>query len=292
LLEAPPVTHQLDADFAGQIKLLGYDLPVRTLEQGQGVPVTLYWQGLRTMGTNFTVFAKLLDQQGQQVWGSIERFPADGYQTIYWLENEIVVDGFELPVDPGTPAGIYWLNVGLYEEVNGQALSLPLVVDGQPAGETSVTFGPVKIGDTPPAVMLKAAQANPQTEAMLDLGQPPVIRLIGYDLSHSSASLDLTLYWESLAQTPVDWSVFAHVQNDTGETVAQKDGPAGGGRYPTSLWDAGEIVSDNLAVPLDSLVGGHYSVVVGLYNIETGERLFIPNSPENALLLDQLEIER
>jgi hypothetical protein len=111
-------------------------------------------------------------------------------------------------------------------------------------------------------------------------------------MAQAGDALQLKVYWESLAQSPVDWSVFVHVRNDEGETVAQKDGPVGGGAYPTSLWDAGEIISDEITISLDSLAGGQYTVVVGLYNIETGERLLIPDSPENAFVLDQIDVER
>jgi hypothetical protein len=292
LLDAPPIASPLNVNFADRLALLGYDLPVRSLEPGQKLPVTLTWRGLRTMDTSYTIFAKLLDPQGQQVWGSIERYPADGYQTIYWLENEVVIDGFELPVDPATPPGIYRLNVGVYQTVDDLAVSLPLLADGQPTGDTSVTFGPVKIGGPPAGAVLSAETVNPQTQLNANLGDPPVIRLRGIDQSVQGDALDLTLYWESLAPTAVDWSVFAHVRNEAGETVAQKDGPLGGGRYPASVWEAGEIISDTVTVPLDALVGGHYSVVVGLYDIETGERLFIPDSPDNALPLHQIDLER
>lgn len=291
-LDAPPIASPLAVNFGDRLALLGYDLPVRSLEPGQKLPVTLTWRGLRTMDTSYTIFAKLLDPQGQQVWGSIERYPADGYQTIYWLENEVVIDGFELPVDPATPAGIYRLNVGVYRKVDDQAVSLPLMAEGQPTGETSITFGPVKIGGPPAGAVLGAETVSPQARLNANLGDPPVIRLLGYGQALQGDELSLTLYWESVAPTPVDWSVFVHLRDGTGATVAQMDGPVGGGSYPTSVWAAGEIIGDNFSIPLDTLTGGLYSVVVGLYNIETGERLIVPGNPENALLLDQIEIER
>jgi hypothetical protein len=231
------------------------------------------------------VIAKLLDQQGQQVWGSIERYPADGYQTIYWLENEIVVDGFELPVEPNTPTGIYWLNVGLYEEVKGQAVSLPLVVNGQPAGETSVTFGPVKIGGPPPGVVIP--DASPNQPLVVDLGE--AIRLRGYDLTQNDQNLDLTLYWESLVSTPIDYTVFVHVRNEAGETIAQMDRPPLGGAYPTSVWDSGELIPDHLPVPWpQELPAGDYAVVVGMYDFATGARLPVTNSSDNSVVLTKI----
>jgi hypothetical protein len=286
LLEPPPMTHPVEANFAGQIKLLGYDLPARSLSTGQGVPITLYWQGLRTMGADYTVFAKLLDSR-QQLWGSAERFPADGYHTFNWLESEIVIDGFELPVDPNPPPGVYWLNLGLYEEHNGSAVSLPLVADGQPAGETSVTFGPIKIGGPPPGAVVQKSQPENAVNAIF--GEQ--IELLGYDVAGSTLNLELTLYWQAVAQPDAAYSTFVHIRNRAGETVTQKDGPTGNGVYPTILWDTGETIADKILMTLPpDLPSGQYSVVVGLYNFATGQRLSVTGTVDDSLELAVVEI--
>jgi hypothetical protein len=265
---------------------MGYDLPVRFLPSGQGVPLTLYWQGLRTMGKSYTVFTKLLDDE-QQVWGSAERLPADGKDTRLWLENEIVIDAFELPVDPNAPDGIYWLNVGLYEEMDGAAVSLPLVAAGQTTDVTSVTFGPVKIGGPPPGVVL----SDPTPTFSVDENLGDVIQLRGYDLSQTEQYLSLTLYWKSLAQTDTDYTVFVHVRNQADETVAQMDQPPAAGAYPTSLWTPGETIRADFQIPLpQDLPPGQYDIVVGMYDFATGARLPVENSIDNSLTLSTIEI--
>jgi formylglycine-generating enzyme required for sulfatase activity len=284
LAQAPPMSHPLNVNFGNRIKLLGYDLPVRSLSLGQNVPVTFYWQGLRTMGQSYTVFTKLLDEQ-QQLWGNAERLPADGYNTIYWLENEVVIDGFELPVNPDISQDVYWLNLGLYKEVDGVAVSLPIMVNEQPTEQTSVTIGPVKIGGPPPGVVLSSAEVKPVEPLSIEFGAPPVILLRGYDVVQNNEELKLTLYWESLAQTPIDWTAFVHLRNKDGQTVAQKDGPVGNGRYPISLWETGEIVADEIVIPLTDLPDDDYRLFIGLYNFITGERLSVPNNPASEVLL-------
>lgn len=262
--------HTLSANFANRINLLGYDLPNRTLTSPQGIPLTLYWQGLRTMGRSYTVFTKLFDQH-HQLWSSVERLPADGYNTIYWLEGERVTDSFELPIEPDTPPGIYWLNVGLYEEINQTAISLPLVVDGVSSEITSMTLGPIKIGPTPPELLLSPQAAQGDNPLSVQFGEPPLIALNGYDLTQAKEILQLKLYWQSLAPTQTDWSFFIHATNQTGDIIAQKDGLLGGGRYPTGLWDVGEIISDAVELRLPSQA--EYALTVGVYRLDTGERL-------------------
>jgi hypothetical protein len=286
LLEPPPIAYPLKANFADQIQLLGYDLPIRSLSSGQGVPLTLYWQGLRTMGKRYTVFTKLLDDQ-HQLWGSVERLPADNKDTILWLENEVVIDAFELPVVPNTPDGIYWLNVGLYEEIDGAAVSLPLVADGKTTDVTSVTFGPVKIGGPPSGTVVP----HPTPESKLEENFGNVIRLAGYDFTQTEQDLSLTLYWESLAQTDIDYTVFVHLRNQADETVAQMDRPPAAGAYPTSLWTPGETIRDNLQIPLpEDLPPGRYDVVAGLYNVVTGTRLSIVGRTESSIPLATIEL--
>ena len=74
------------------------------------------------------------------------------------------------------------------------------------------------------------------------------------------------------------------------QNVAQKDTPPARGRYPTSLWDPGEIIIDEISLPLDNVSSGRYTPVVGLYNLTTGERLLAPGNPNNEITLEPIEL--
>jgi hypothetical protein len=64
------------------------------------------------------------------------------------------------------------------------------------------------------------------------------------------------------------------------------DGPPAGGKYPTSLWDVGEVIRDVVPVPLpEDLPGGDYEIRVGLYDAATGLRLPVASEPGDAVLL-------
>ncbi|MBE7549490.1 MAG: glycosyltransferase family 39 protein [Anaerolineales bacterium] len=301
--QTPALPHPLAANFAGQVKLLGYDLPVRRVQPGEGLPVTLYWQGLRWMGEDFVIFNRLLDNQGM-AWGGYDRRAKENYSTLFWAPGEVITDGFAVPVDAAAPPGIYTLNVGWYRRVGGQADSLAILdpQTGQPGGSTAVTIGPVKVGGPPPGVTVTAAA--PKYKIDVTLGEQ--IKLLGFDLMSRQASeptksvpnlptfqpsdsLHLALYWQALAIPATDYTVFAHLRNAAGETVAQKDGLPAGGVYPTGLWEAGEIIKDEVTIPLDTLAPGSYQLAVGMYNLATGARLPVPGSPDNAILLGLFE---
>jgi hypothetical protein len=98
------------------------------------------------------------------------------------------------------------------------------------------------------------------------------VRLAGYEVA-AGAPTRVTLYWQALTDgLPDDYTVFLHLRDSDGQIVAQADAQprVDDTRYPTSMWRRGEVVTDEHQF---TLVPGNYSVWVGLYLTETGERL-------------------
>lgn len=281
----PEISHPLDVNFNNQIKLLGYDLPARRIPPGGRLPLTLYWQALDTMGQDYRIFDNLLDRQ-QHRWGGYDRRARDGYSTLLWVPGEVITDAFGVPVDPDALAGVYTIDVGWYEQTEQGPESLPLVVDGQCTDQTSVRLGPVKVGGPPPEVVV----ADPAPQVVVEQSLGDQISLLGYDLVNQDKMLGLTLYWQAVATPPADYTTFVHLRDASNQNVAQKDSPPAGGRYPTGLWDSGEIIVDEILLPLENVAAGRYSLVVGLYNPATGERLPVPNHQANEILLEMIKL--
>ena len=289
--DIPPIAHRLDANFDNKIRLVGYDLPTRRVDRGEGVSLLLYWQALQRMRESHVMFVRLLDQE-QQVWGSYDRLPQEIYSTILWVPGEVVTDGFVLPVDPGAPDGVYQVVVGLYQEGDQQARSLPLIQEGNPTDVNSVNLGPIKIG-SPQMTTVRVAIA-PQVVRNDGLGVEPLITLQGYDLDVGNEQLRLTLYWRSETPTELNYTRFAHLRDEAGQTVAQSDGPPGGNVYLTSLWDPMEIIIDDIVIERPKRVAqGTYTLLVGLYNPATGQRLVVPASEfgDDTIVLTDIEID-
>lgn len=284
-----PISQPLSADFAGYVALLGYDLPQRRVQPGDSIPLTLYWQALRNVGADLIMFTRLVDAN-QKVWGGRDRMAREVYSTMLWAPKEIVTDPFTVQVDANAPAGIYNLSVGLYLPVGEASVSVPLRHEGQLSDVTQVTIGPIKIGKTPPNLALAAAQ--PQVPVNQPFGNSMELKLLGYDWSNSSGSdLYLRLYWQVEAPLNVDYTTFVHLRDASGELVAQQDQPPLKGAYPTSLWDQGEIIADEITLSIPpTLTAGRYEVVVGLYNPVSGERLTVPGSSNQALSLREIEV--
>jgi hypothetical protein len=288
LFELPPLPETytpVEANFADEIKLHGYSLPTRRVEPGEGLPLTLYWQSLAPVLGDYVIFDVLLDKN-QEVYGGYDRLPREYYSTILWAENEVVEDGFAVPVRADAPPGVYQLHLGLYSLATGQPVSLPILQEGQPTEATSVVIGPLKVGGPPPEVVT----TNPNPQFPLNQSFNGQVTLLGYDTELTATTLTVRLYWRAETQLPLDYTTFLHLRDQNNQPVAQQDSPPAGGRYPTSLWDAGEVIIDELAVSLDEVPLGEYTPVVGLYDFNTFARLPTEGISANEIRLESVTL--
>ncbi len=288
----PEIPTPLVANFNNQIQLLGYQLPSRYIEPGGRLPLTLYWQALTYIGQDYQIFDNLLDSE-QRRWGGYDRRAKDGYSTLLWTPGEVIADHFGVPVDPDAPHGIYTIDLGLYLQTENGAKSLPLMANNQPTGQTSIRLGPIKVGGPPPGV----TAANPAPQVALNQSFGDQITLLGYDLiqpienrKSKIQNLKLILYWQAQTALPADYTAFVHLRNSANENAAQKDQPPTNGQYPTSLWGSGEIIVDEISLPLEGIAAGKYTPVVGLYNFATGARLPVAGYPDHELRLESVII--
>ena len=123
------------------------------------------------------------------------------------------------------------------------------------------------------------------------------IELIGYELAAPDVrpgdTLTLTLYWSALAQPSRNYTVFTHIVDSAGQTVTGWDNMPCLEDCPTTRWRIGRLIEDTHLIPLSAeLPAGEYSIALGLYFLETGERLPVRGAedeqmPNAAVVLDQ-----
>ncbi len=144
-----------------------------------------------------------------------------------------------------------------------------------------------------------AAEAiSPQHSVGAIFGEPPLVRLLGYDLSQPVAGqpLALTLYWQVLDQTPTSYKVFSHLIGADGRPAAQGDDFPAHGERPTTTWQTGEVFGDTYSIPLPpGLPSGRYPLKVGFYDPVTGSRLPARDAsgaaqPDEQVVLGEVEI--
>jgi hypothetical protein len=119
--EPPPLAEKMQASFqagSARINLIGFELTSVARPQ---LDFKLAWQTDPPPGTDYTVFAQLLDLENKLV-ASFDRPPLDGaYPTSTWWPGQTIIDPRYIPLR-GTPPGEYRLIVGLYDPATQQRL--------------------------------------------------------------------------------------------------------------------------------------------------------------------------
>jgi hypothetical protein len=113
----------------------------------------------------------------------------------------------------------------------------------------------------------------------VDFRSATVMRLLGYDLGTQSVEpggqVEVTLYWQALAPTDRDYTVFVHLLGEGELVVAQRDTLPGLGRLSTMWLEPGVRWADRyvLEVPHTAYTPDTAIIQVGLYDPVTGVRL-------------------
>ncbi len=131
----------LQANFAGQLKLLGYTLPPAHRLRGRRVPVTLIWQAQTQPGADYAIFVQLRDQ-ANTVLANADYQPYQGLlPTSTWPAGAVIHTVTWLQLPEGVASGRYNLYVGVYHPNTLERLPL----QGDTSGESAVILEPVII---------------------------------------------------------------------------------------------------------------------------------------------------
>jgi hypothetical protein len=104
-------------------------------------------------------------------------------------------------------------------------------------------------------------------------------------------TLTVVLIWTSDGQIQDDYTVFCHLLSESGQLVAQRDGPPIYGVRPTPSWRAGEAIEDSYDLLLgDGFAPGVYGLSLGMYDAESGLRVPAYGEDGQRLLEDRVTL--
>jgi len=281
------------ATFADQVQLLGYDLPSCTqwwsplrcttspadglpeiqAQAGQRLTAVLYWQAVRPLDRDYSVFLHLNGLDQHTYAGSDEIHPED-IPSSAWPATMYVRNPMSLMLPQDAPPVRYVLQAGLYDRETGKRLEVA------ECRCTEFTLAHVWL-----------LPADPLTEEMiperLDYRMGSTIQLLGYHLEETATLARLTLYWRAESRQTERYTVFIHMRDARNQMIAQADSPPMGGLYPTEAWLPGQIIADMHTFTLPTHA---HTLAVGLYEPTRMQRLSVTDRegqpvPDDAVVI-------
>jgi hypothetical protein len=266
---------RLDVPLSDELALLGYGVEPNPLQPESDAMLRVWWTALRPPTQPYRVLIELVDSTGHAVSSSLQ--PLSSAPPDTWQEGQIVGERYPIALDPAVGSGDYRLRVSL-------------VAPGGAAATQAVEIGTVPVLSRPRMYEL------PPVEHPLNMKLGQDIALRGYTLDRPAEAgneLRLTLYWQASQRVTGRYNVFLHVVDDSGHIVAQQDNEPDGGAAPTQSWLEGEVVGDTHVFNVPG--GGPYTLLTGLYDPETGQRLPVWDEsqqpvPDSAIPLERVSV--
>jgi len=223
------------------------------------------------------------------------------YPNALWAPGEFVTETYPVSVSPGAAPGLYSVELSVRDY--GTRLSVaagdlqPLPIHLPDALETvpHLVLGQVRVRDP-------REDDLPRPFVTYHLGNQ--IDLVAYEVNSSPTpssvrpgdSLAVVLFWQPMAQPTQDYTVFVQLIGPDGLVWAQKDNQPQAGGYPTSRWDLQNMIVDRYNLVLKpEAPAGTYTLVTGMYDLQTGQRLPVSDNsgqpvPEDAITLTRIEV--
>jgi hypothetical protein len=244
-------------------RLIGYNLPQPYAVAGTYFPIELCWEPLGVTDIPYAVFVQMLDigqlnaQDMPTVWGRRETFPGLGNRpTDRWTLHKVFCDMTLVPVfaEAPTPLGAA-IEVGLTDQNHRSRLQ---ALDAAGDSLDLAAIGGVPILSSKD---LTTAKRTPLYTLDNAIGLDQILVSAG-----AGNSLTLTMTWQSLRSVVYDATMFVHTQDAEGNIVAQADRQPLEGRFPTSYWQPGQIITDVVRLSLEAdKLDQPLTLNVGLY---------------------------
>jgi hypothetical protein len=118
---------------------------------------------------------------------------------------------------------------------------------------------------------------------------------ISSDTLKPGKDMVLILYWGTTLAIQNNYKIFVHLVDRNGNMIEGVDGPPAMGKAPTSTWKIGQMITDNIIIPIPKDVSPQENcrLEIGLYDFSTGQRLAIVNdhgSPATSLEISPVHI--
>jgi len=275
--ERKAIAHPLAVDHGQRVRLLGFDLNEQIVSPGDRILLTLYWEGLALMHTDYSVFVHLVDNRGVTI-AQYDSYPGAGNNpTRDWQPGQAIGDIYPLDIPPTLLAQApVRIHVGMYDYTTGERLRI-----------SSPTSGSADDIELPVELGLPQQETAALQEVRFDFGGQIVLTgfLTGRIAVQPGDPLRIALRWEALQSLSKDYTVFVHLVRAGDQIWGQSDHVPDNGAAPTSTWKTGQVVMDIFDLQTSPHAPeDNYDLVVGLYESQSVERLALPSGVDYVVL--------
>ncbi len=229
--------------------------PVQGVRTGR---VALPWRLLDRPEQDVSVGLRLLDASGQEISQNDQALGGSFNIVTDWRPGLVMTTTHSVAL-PADGLGLYTLRAFLYRpddpttylflDAAGaptETLEIPLVI--RPESQATVSLPPASplavFGD---GVYLLGGDVRPPAQR----GQP----------------FEVAAGWTTGHPLDASYAVFAHLVDAGGQIIAQQDQLPLGGRYPTTIWEPGEVISDTLSITVPAEAAGKTACLrLGMYD--------------------------
>jgi mannosyltransferase len=273
-IETGPIT------FGDRIRLQELYAGPLQVSPGDAVRLRFDWRAGLDLDEGYVVDLLLVDDQGL-VWAERRSEPCGGWcPTNTWRAAQRLQDQHALLIPPGTPPGIYRLQVAWTPVDGGPALP---VEEGDEHADRA-TVAEVTVLPSPAARRAPGTLPNPLQATFGDQ-----FTLLGYELAPLEAQIGETLHlethWRAEIGPTEDYTLEVGLTDREGQEVIRWQVAPAASFYPTSAWRSGAYVRGQHDLPLPQPMSpGRYRMWLALLS-PTGERLALGGErPRKALV--------
>ena len=268
------------AEFDSGFAITGLEAPEQNLTPGEKLRILLHVEVARNPGSDCQVIMHLVDTATfERVSESKDRPYGGGYSCLAWQPGDSLRIPLQIDVPQDIASGTYRIGLELFGIANKTYFPLKGNPDAQ-----EVQLGWLRVG-SPERQTVNVPRSdtavhweNGITLQSVAVADQPLIQgellPIEFDLQ--------------AGRTPDrDLTFFAHLIDSAGNIVAQTDKRPFYGRFPTTVWQPGEVLQDRYMIPIPGgILPGEYRLRVGFY--DGLGRLPLADGTSNSAILDRV----
>lgn len=233
------------------MELAGAVIDTREVRPGEVLWLTLYWKAGDVSAETPEVVLELFGYE-QALVGKFQGYPGRGlYPLGLWPDDGIIVDRFGVRLDRDMDAPT---EVKAFLGLAGAAGRVPL--------------GAAK------AVPEKWPSARGQPLATLGDGTLLTTATVDRERARPGDRLTVSVEWQVAVPPGRALTTLLHLGEPDQPPLVTGDSMPRHGYYPTIWWEEGEVIRDQYTLDLPpTLPPGRYSLLIGMYDPESGDRL-------------------